>query len=138
VIKLTIPIEPKGQKRFRAAAHGGHARTYKDSEQARYEGKIAALLAQHRPEFPLEGPLSVTVRCYLPIPQSKPKGWKHDAKLHLIRPTGKPDVSNLLKNIEDVMNGVFWRDDAQIIRAAVTKWYGDNPRWEIEIEEVTP
>jgi Holliday junction resolvase RusA-like endonuclease len=71
----------------------------------------------------------------MPIPISKPKKWKVVALSGDIKPTGKPDASNLLKNIEDIMNGIYWKDDAQITRASVIKRYSDNPRWEIEIQE---
>jgi Holliday junction resolvase RusA-like endonuclease len=114
----------------------GHARTYKHPEQSRYEAQVAALLAQHRPDAPLDGPLSLSVTAYLPIPKSKPKRWQAAALAGEIWPTGKPDCSNILKNIEDIMNGVFWRDDAQIVGVQAFKRYSDSPRWEIEIEAV--
>jgi len=135
MIRMTIPIEPRGQKRFRAVSINGRAGTYKDAAQSRYEGQVSALIAQYRPAQPLAGALRLTVAAYLPIPRSKPKRWQQAARDGLVRPTGKPDGSNLLKNIEDIMNGVYWGDDAQIVDARVSKFYGDNPRWEIEIEE---
>jgi Holliday junction resolvase RusA-like endonuclease len=128
-IHFTIPIEPKAQKRDRIGSFGGHGRSYKDKAQSLYEGKVAALIAQHRPDKPIEGEIGLIIGRYLPIPKSKPKKWKEAALGGTILPTGKPDCTNLAKNIEDIMNGVFYRDDSQIISLYVYKEYSDNPRW---------
>ena len=132
-IVFEIPIEPRAQKRDRIGTFGGHGRSYKSKEQSQYEGKVAALIAQHRPERPLEGALELQVICYLPIPVSKSKKWKAQAIDYTIRPNTKPDCSNLLKNIEDIMNGVFYRDDSQIVKAIISKYYHINPRWYIKL-----
>jgi Holliday junction resolvase RusA-like endonuclease len=135
-IHFTIPIVPKAQKRDRIGSFGGHGRSYKDKTQSQYEGKVAALIAQYRPEKPLEGMIELSVVAYLPIPKSKSKKWKQDALKGWIRPITKPDCTNITKNIEDIMNGVFYRDDSQIIESHTSKWYSDTPRWDIIIDEV--
>jgi Holliday junction resolvase RusA-like endonuclease len=135
-IQFTIPIEPRAQKRDRIGSFGGHGRSYKDKAQSQYETKIAALIAQHRPERPLEGALKLQIVCYLPIPVSKSRKWKLQAITGEIKPIGKPDCTNLAKNIEDIMNGVFYRDDSQIVELSVDKRYSDNPRWNIMLEDI--
>jgi Holliday junction resolvase RusA-like endonuclease len=132
-IVFEIPLTPKSQKRDRIGTFGGHGRSYKDPAQKRYEMQIAALIAQHRPEKPLEGALELSMVCYLPIPVSKSKKWKAAALNYEIRPTTKPDCTNLAKNIEDIMSGVFYRDDAQICKLIISKLYSDNPRWFIKL-----
>lgn len=136
-ITFEIPIEPRSQKRDRIGSFAGHGRSYKHPEQAKYEGKVSAMIAQHRPVRPLEGALSLKLICYLPIPISKPKKFKAAALSGEIRPTIKPDCTNLAKNIEDIMNGIFYRDDAQIVHSETDKYYSDNPRWHIELSEKT-
>lgn len=44
--------------------------------------------------------------------------------------THKPDASNLLKLVEDVMEacGVF-KSDSQIARGPPEKWWGERPAW---------
>ena len=135
-LQFTIPLEPRAQKRDRITTIAGHGSSYKHPDQAKYEAKVAALLSQHRPENPLEGSLGLYLVCYLPIPASKPKKWKLAAFNGEIHPTGKPDCDNLAKNILDVMNGIFFRDDSQIIDLRVVKIYSENPRWEITLEDI--
>ena len=57
-----------------------------------------------------------------------------------LRPTTKPDVSNILKGVEDALKGLWYVDDSQIVGYGVLgKWYSERPRIEIamrEIEEV--
>ena len=132
-MKITIPIEPVGQMRARSTAIGGHARTYKHAKQKRAEDKLLAFAAKHAPEVPLDGPLEVVVDAYMPIPASMPKFRAEMARRGEIRPTKKPDVSNILKHVEDVFNGVFWKDDKQVVSAMCRKFYSDNARYEITI-----
>lgn len=134
-IHFTIPIEPRAQKRARAVHASGHTWTHKSPDQSKYEAKVSALIAQYRPEKPFEGAIELTVVGYFPIPVSKPKKWKTAALAGQIRHTKKPDCTNIAKNIEDIMNGVFWRDDSQVAPLHVDKFYSENPRWEITLEE---
>ena len=131
MIKFSIPIKPRPQKRDRIGSFGGHGRSYKHPEQSKYEGKVAAFIAQYCPERPFDGAVELKIVCYLPIPKSKTKKFKEAALLGHIRPTGKPDCTNMAKNIEDIMNGIFYYDDSQVVKLMVEKWYSDNPRWEI-------
>lgn len=132
-IAFQIPIEPRAQHRDRIGTFAGHGRSYKDPIQSKYEGKVAALIEQYRPEKPLECALGLYATCYLSIPKSKSKKWKRAALNGEIMPTGKPDCTNLVKNIEDIMSGVFYRDDAQIVCIEIEKRYSDNPRWNIRL-----
>mgnify|MGYP001578867142 FL=1 len=38
-------------------------------------------------------------------------------------PTTQPDWINLVKGLEDTMNGVFWKDDGQVCHGDVWKVY---------------
>lgn len=131
---FTISIEPKAQRRARHANRGKFSVTYKDKDQRLEEDKLIALMYEHRPSKPLQGPLQLQVHAFLSIPKSKPRKWLSEALAGIIRPTTKPDVDNLAKNIKDVMNGIFYEDDKQVVSLLVTKWYSDQPRWEIKLE----
>lgn len=133
-IRFTIPLEPVGQMRPRLSTHGGFAKAYKAGKQKLAEDQLLALAVQHRPETPLEGPLCLTVDAYMAIPKSFSKAKRSMALSGDLRPAKKPDASNVAKHLEDCFNGIFWRDDAQIVGLLVRKFYSDRPRWEIEIK----
>ncbi len=135
-IQFTIPIVPQGQRRDRITTFGGHGRSYKDKAQAMYEGKVKALISQYRPERPFDCALELWVRISLPIPKAWSKKKKLAAMSGDIFPVVKPDFDNALKNIADIMNGIFFLDDKQITDAHISKRYSDNPRWEIVLETV--
>ena len=139
MIAITVPIEPVGQQRARHGVVNGHARTYKSASQSKQEAALNAFLARHQPAQPLEGPLVLCVRAYMPIPTSKPKRWKADAAAGRIRPTTKPDLDNMLKHVKDCLSTMrYWHDDKQVVEYApgTGKYYSDSPRWEIEIAPV--
>ena len=143
-MKFTIILEPKGQKRARGRAFlvGGRAiagKPRKEEEQLLEEEKLLTLMYAHRPPQPLQGPLKLGVKAYLPIPKSKSKKRQAAALAGQIRPTTKPDLDNCIKNLKDVCKGVFWQDDKQVVEylPGTGKYYGDLARWEIEIEPLT-
>ena len=51
-----------------------------------------------------------------------------------IRPTKTPDYDNIGKIISDALNGVAYRDDAQIVEANISKYYSNLPRVEVMID----
>lgn len=141
-LSCTIPIIPKAQMRARhGRTKGGFSVTYKAEAQRRAEENLISLLDQYRPVQPLAGPLSLLVRAFLPIPGSWPKRKAHEAQAGNIRPTSKPDLDNLIKNLKDCLTSLsFWQDDKQVVEylPGTGKYYddGQGPRWEIEIIEM--
>jgi len=137
VIHITIPIVPKAQARDRIGVIAGKARSYKSKEQRLEENKLLTLLMAQRPPEPLQGAITLNVITYLPIPK-KPRIWCEKALKGEIRPMAhrKNDVDNMLKNIMDVMTGLYYEDDGQVVHASISKYYGDPPRWEIRLEEL--
>jgi Holliday junction resolvase RusA-like endonuclease len=139
-VKFTIIIPPKGQMRARSRAISrdgkSFAMTYKAGKQRKEEHRLAALLFEHRPETPMTGPVCLIINAYMPIPESKPKKFKAAALAGIERPTTKPDADNIGKAVLDVMNGVFFQDDKQIVSLQLEKHYGAPARYEISIEEL--
>lgn len=132
-----IPIVPVAQKRVRSRAIPKNgkwiATTYKDSKQIQQENNFIPLLQEHKPTTPHDGPISLNVIVFLPIPKSKPKKWQAAAIRREILPTKKPDLDNLLKHLKDCMTGIFYLDDKQIIAVQAFKYYSKYPGWDIEI-----
>lgn len=137
-LQFTIFLPPKAQKRVRHATRNGFTVAYKDKGQRLEEDKLITLMYTHRPPEPLQGPLQLGVKVFLPIPKGKPKKWQAAAQAGEIRPTTKPDLDNCIKNLKDVCKGIFWLDDKQVVEylPGTGKYYGEVPRWEIVIEEM--
>lgn len=136
-IEFTLPIIPKAQQRFKMTTRGKHGIVYKGEIQRKNEDSIISLMNQYRPEIPLQGPVSLTIIAYMPIPKSKSKKWKILASYGVITPITKPDLDNLIKNIKDCMTTLqFWNDDSQVVDIKAQKKYSEFPCWEIKIDEL--
>lgn len=72
--------------------------------------------------------------CYYEIPKSYSN--KRKAECLNSRPLVKPDLSNIVKGIEDALNGIAYIDDCQIVDLHVMKFYSDEPRVEVVLEEI--
>jgi len=72
---------------------------------------------------PTGAAVHLIVEAVLPIPASWSKSKRTAALLGGIRPKGKPDLSNIVKAIEDGCNGVIYMDDSQICSMTALKRY---------------
>lgn len=135
-IEMLIPINPTAQRRARATSRGRFATVYKDAKQRENEGDLISLLTDYIPETPFEGPLKVSINCFMKIPKSTSKKklkMMEEIDFYHIK---KPDVDNLVKQALDCLSKTnFWFDDTQVCILDSVKIYSKNPRWEISIEE---
>jgi Holliday junction resolvase RusA-like endonuclease len=129
LVFFDVPGAPvgKGRPRFSSGvtkAGKRFTRAFTPPPTASYENlvKIQALKAM-RGRAPFEGPLTLFVRAHLSIPSSWSRRKREQAVDGLIFPTVKPDLSNIVKAIEDAMNGIVYRDDAQISEFVCFKDY---------------
>lgn len=131
-----ISGNPRGQGRPRAYMRGRHAGVYESREDKINKENIAAQVVAQDPEFFSQGvPVELNIAFYL----SRPKAH-YNSKGELkerftdIRPTVKPDCSNVVKGLEDALNGILWHDDSQIVKLTVLKNYTvDKPFTVIEV-----
>lgn len=133
-VRIELAGPPKGKGRPRIGkTRGGDAVAYTPKETRNYEAALR-LMGQSamRGRAPLEGPLAVVVLAVFPVPLSWSKKDRAAALAGGLRPTGKPDMDNCIKML-DALNGVVWRDDAQLVRAVVDKVYGERPRLVIDV-----
>lgn len=72
----------------------------------------------------LDGPLELSVIFTVPRPKSHygARGLRPSAPAY---PTVRPDVTKLLRAIEDACTGIVWRDDAQVVEQHAVKRYGE-------------
>jgi Holliday junction resolvase RusA-like endonuclease len=132
-IKLTIPGKPLGKQRPRVMRNG---HTYTPDKTVNYETLVKQLYIEKYFQKQLSGPIKATITAYMPIPKSESKVRKEKMREGKIRPTKKPDWDNIGKIITDALNDLAYDDDKQIVDARVIKLYGDQPRVEIELEEI--
>ncbi|WP_232448916.1 RusA family crossover junction endodeoxyribonuclease [Burkholderia ubonensis] len=97
--------------------------------------KIAAGAAM-RGSAPYEGPVRMVVHIGLPIPTSWSAKRQAAAAAGLIGATKMPDASNVLKAVEDGMNGVVYVDDGQVVDQWVSKRYARAPGVRVEVIEL--
>jgi Holliday junction resolvase RusA-like endonuclease len=124
MIRIEIPGEPigKGRPRF------GHGRTYSPEKTQRWEQAAAWEARRQYDGEPMEGPLTLTVAAEFTIPKSWPKWRQEAAERGPVWHTIRPDASNVLKAVEDALQGVVYRDDSQIVAVAVQKTYSLDPK----------
>jgi Holliday junction resolvase RusA-like endonuclease len=111
---------------------------YPDPETERYEGDLRQVATLYmRGRKPAYGPLALLVHAFRAVPASWKAKDKEAALAGAIMPTSKPDWDNYGK-IVDALNGVLWRDDAQICDGRVIKVYAHRPALRIEVREFIP
>ena len=97
------------------------------------KGNMRILVEHLHGTLPMyEGPLLLKIVFYLPIPKKSSKDNKLCNRFHVY----KPDLSNLIKFIEDVGSGLLYHDDCLIARIEASKQYDFDPRTEFEIIQI--
>lgn len=102
-----------------------------DSQKA-LKTKIGIELESQHGDLPLyEGPLKLLIHFYFSGPKSQPVTKRHalNEKSHIYR----PDLSNLIKFIEDIAIGRLYHDDCLIAEIIARKCYSDVPRTEFDL-----
>ena len=132
-MRFTVPGEPAGKGRPRMT-RAGHA--YTPKETASYENLVKLeYQAQGGVRFGDGDMLRMDIHAFYSIPASDSKR-KRKMKLEgAVRPTKKPDCDNVGKIIADALNGIAYRDDAQIVEMHIEKYYAGEPRVEVTIME---
>lgn len=107
---FTLEVVPIAKGRPRVDRRGW---TYTPKKTVEFEKQIRALSDPFKPSAPYAGP----VRCEIVFVLPRPKHCKRK------RPIVRPDVDNFAKGVLDALNGVFWKDDGQIVQLFVCKEY---------------
>jgi len=136
MVTFKVDADPVGKQRARYVKRGNFVSTYTPEKTRTYEAllKEAAIEAMGASE-PLETPVSLYLYIRVPIPKSCTKKRLEDIANGSEKPTKKPDSSNILKSVEDAMNGVVYKDDCQIINHHITKVYSSLSGVDICVKE---
>jgi Holliday junction resolvase RusA-like endonuclease len=124
MVTFKVDANPVGKQRARYVKRGNFVSTYTPEKTRTYETLIrdAAIEAMGTSE-PLETPVTLYLYIRVPIPKSYSKKKLEACLNGMDQPIKKPDASNILKSVEDGMNGIVYTDDSQIINLHVTKVY---------------
>lgn len=128
---------PAGSKRAFAHRTTGRIVVTDDSKRSRpWKQQVAATAAAAMDGPLLAGPLELVVTFTMP----RPKGhFGQGANAARVKPAApafpivKPDVTKLVRAVEDALTGVVWRDDAQVIAQHAHKVYGETAKCEVEV-----
>lgn len=137
-VEFVIPGIPKGKQRPKVTVQGNYAHAYTPKETVNYENYVKLMYQTSKERSHLEGAIGAVILAIFPIPKSTSKkniALMRDGK---IRHTKKIDCDNLAKIILDSLNGIAYKDDAQVCELLVTKYYGDEPRVEVKLYEINP
>lgn len=107
----------------------GFRKNVYDAQYVEKANAQAQLIEQHLISPLFSGPLLLKISFFLAIPKRQPKCRPLSGLFHSFR----PDLSNLIKFVEDVSVGILYHDDALIAAIDAQKIYDNNPRTEFEI-----
>ena len=125
-LKFEVPGSPIGQGRPKFSTINGHAKAYDPEKSRNYKAYVKLLATQAMREqgfTMIEGPCCLDILAFFEVPKSKSKKFKERALMGIERPTKKPDLSNIVKGIEDALNGLVYRDDSSLVYLSCTKYY---------------
>ena len=139
-IHFRVPCIPVAQPRQQHTVRHGHAVNYMPTKhpvnayKAAVQQSVSSLCTGV-----LDGPLNLTMRFVLP----RPKGMMWKSKpMPRVPHASRGDLDNFAKSTLDAMNGLVFRDDAQVCQGEIWKWYcskegQDRPGATITIRELT-
>jgi Holliday junction resolvase RusA-like endonuclease len=136
MVTFKVDGNPVGKQRARYVKRGNFVQAYTPEKTRTYESLIKekAIEAMGSSE-PLETPVTLYLYIRVCAPKSYSKKRIEACLNGSEQPTKKPDASNILKSVEDGMNGVVYKDDSQIVNIHVTKVYSSEAGVDICVKE---
>lgn len=123
-----VPV-PQGRPRAYLSQQRRRIRVYDPAASRQWKQTVATYACTKRPKPLLTGALNLMLCFSLPRPKYPSAQW----------PTGRPDLSNLVKAIEDALEGMVYDNDSAIVSLLAAKEWaadGDQPSVLITIKEV--
>jgi len=135
-IKLNFEIKPMAKQSFRTTRTG---QKYLDASVIKYRKAIrnmAILQMRKQKAEKIEGAVNMNIIYAFRRPQSLSKKERNEIDGGKTVPkTTKPDIDNLTKAILDALNGIVWKDDAQVTQINIQKVWSAKDQIEVEIWE---
>jgi Holliday junction resolvase RusA-like endonuclease len=131
-LEITIPGEPVAQARPKVCVIRGHAHVYDAKVNREWRGiaqvhMLEALARAGLTRPPFFGPLRLELLAVFMLARSHWRKLPRRRQHH----TSRPDLSNILKAVEDAGNGILWLDDRQVCEVQAAKifgWQGEAPK----------
>ncbi|WP_313429611.1 RusA family crossover junction endodeoxyribonuclease [Siminovitchia terrae] len=137
MVEFTVLGHAVAQGRPRAGkTFSGRTVLYDPSKSRSYKEHVRLVASQNAPASLLTGAIKVRLVIYRETLKSFSKRKRELAESGLLRPVTKPDLDNHAKSVLDACNGIIYKDDSQIVDLSVSKFYSENPRVEIRVEEM--
>jgi len=139
--KFVLNEPPIAKARPRFYVRGKKIGVYdcQKDDTARLRLSIHSQMAMNALYKPVTGPVHVRVCFHTAIPKSwsqkRLKSVLEKSELERWNIT-RPDIDNYIKFFLDLMNGIVYVDDAQIVSSQAYKIYSDRPRTEIEVTKL--
>ena len=131
MIRLEIPLEPKPW-----AVTTYTQKWVYDKRRDHKHDVILLFKAQYKGKT-ITSPVKLTFEFNMPIPKAASKAQKKamiEKTLHHVK---LPDVTNLQKLMEDTLQAAgILHNDSQVVECHSSKYYSENPRTIITIEEL--
>lgn len=123
---LCIDGIPTPLKRHRSCILNNRVHSY-DSQKEAKKTALKCVQRQIPDGFQIfDEPLEMLIEFHMPIPQSLSQ--KKKLQLQEVPHDKKPDLSNLIKFVEDTFNGIIYKDDSQIVNIHASKLYSSEPK----------
>ena len=146
-LRFRVDGEPKGRVHTESRAVAGVGRTIARANQGQRDWFAAvhwtAISARNGARWKLaEGPVVIGIEFVMPRKAKRRRGEEAEEQQHI----EKPDVDNLLKPVKDILSGLLWVDDCQVIGyyglgadpRILKRWAreGEQGGMEIEVEAI--
>lgn len=128
---FTVHGKAEGKARPRFA----NGRTYTPTKTRAYADMVKGYAALAWRKEPTIAAITAMILDVRPVPACWPKAKRAEALAGKVFPTARPDTDNVQKAIFDALNGLVYRDDAQVVGVVYLKEYGTEPRVEVTIQE---
>lgn len=135
MIEFEILGKPLGKARPRVTRKGF---TYTPQKTVNYESLIRWTFQSEFPNHkPFEGIVKATITAIYEIPKSYTKKKINEIKEHNYLYNHKSDCDNIAKIVLDSLNGIAYRDDAQVAILNVCKLYGEQAKIIIKLDDIS-
>ncbi len=136
MVTFTVHGEPRGKARPRVERdRNGRIRAYTPQRTKDYESEIRNAYIAAAGKKRHVGAVDILIEAIMRIPKSTSREAREKMLRGIILPAKKPDADNIAKVVCDALNGVAYRDDAQVSLLVVKKRYGDVPGINVSIWE---